>query len=569
MKSILGFKWATLLLPAIFCITFNMAGCHRSNDTKIYGRRAITEVMDSAERIIDYDPTHAYELMSRIDSSSVRGRTLQARYALLYTAAMYKNYKPIKSDSLIMKATLFYSIDKYPDYLFLSYYYLGCVYVELKQYTDAAVALAQAEQLSDRVDNDYWKGLLYSKLGDIFDQACDYYRAEQYYTKAKTYYWYADRELHRVYALSDISRCKVNNLDFRTADSLLQIVEDKAIAFNDDELYDGCQYYRLYCALCMNETKRAVALYRAHAHSYERFADSPGYQELMALYYNSIRDYARSESYMEKAWNSALSEGDSIYLYYVSSLIAKSRGEADESLEYYEKYNSFQNANLRSVLSQPLLGAQNEHYKIMAENEQLKYRHAMSNLILFIVIFLLINVIALVTYYYKRKQMKEQLFDSLTVVEELTAVNHKNKDMIKKLRHQLLTQFHERHDMSNRLYSMYFDSENQEKITKQQLTVTINNLIRDYTAPENVKKLDALINESYDGIMDKLSVEDIGLSEKEKQLLRFSFAGLSSKSVSVIIKESPQNIYQIKSRLLKKVKKNSEDLWMALTAIWQ
>lgn len=553
----------------MFCITFEMAGCHPSSEGKISGRRAITELMDSAEQFIDYDSERAYELMHSIDSCSVRGRALKARYALLYTAAQYKTYKPIHSDSLIREATRFYTINKDPDYLFLSYYYLGCIYVDLKQFTDAAVALAQAEQLTDKIDNDYWKGLLYSRLGDTFGEACDYYRAEQYYTNAASSYKLADRELHWVYALSDISRCKVNALDFRTADSILQIVEEKAVSFNDDELYDECQYYRLYCALCMGEAKRAAALYNAHSSCYERYADCPGYQELMALYYNSIRDYAQSEAYMEKAWNSILSESDSIYLYYVNSVIAKSRGEADESLEYYEKYNSFQNENLRSVLSQPILGAQNEHYKIIAENEQLKYRHARSNLILFIVIFLLISVIALVTFYYKRKQMKEQLFDSLTVVEELTAVNHKNKDMIKKLRHQLLTQFHERHDMSNRLYSMYFDSENQEKITKQQLTVTINSLIRDYTAPENVKKLDALINESYDGIMDKLSVEEIGLSEKEKQLLRFSFAGLSSKSVSVIIKESPQNIYQIKSRLLKKVKKNSEELWMALTAIWQ
>ena len=129
-------------------------------------------------------------------------------------------------------------------------------------------------------------------------------------------------------------------------------------------------------------------------------------------------------------------------------------------------------------------------------------------------------------------------------------------------------QFHERHDLSNRLYSMYFDSESQDKITKQQLNVTINSLIKDYTAPESVKKLDNLLNESYDGIMKRLTDPVVGLTEKEVELFRYSIAGLSSKSVSVIIKESPQNIYQIKSRLLKKVRRNSEELWSRLSVIW-
>ena len=58
------------------------------------------------------------------------------------------------------------------------------------------------------------------------------------------------------------------------------------------------------------------------------------------------------------------------------------------------------------------------------------------------------------------------------------------------------------------------------------------------------------------------------LTDKELELFRYSIAGLSSKSVSVIIKESPQNIYQIKSRLLKKVRRNSEELWSRLNMIW-
>ena len=60
--------------------------------------------------------------------------------------------------------------------------------------------------------------------------------------------------------------------------------------------------------------------------------------------------------------------------------------------------------------------------------------------------------------------MKEQLYDSLAVVEELSG-------RIEDLKNQVRVQFHERHDISNRLYSMYFDSTTQDKVTKQQHSI--------------------------------------------------------------------------------------------------
>lgn len=148
----------------------------------------------------------------------------------------------------------------------------------------------------------------------------------------------------------------------------------------------------------------------------------------------------------------------------------------------------------------------------------------------------------------------------MSLVEELTATNRTHTDKIEYLRREVMKQFHERHDVSNLLYSMFSDTKSQEKITKQQLTVIVNSLIRDYTSPEYSKNLDVILNETYNGIMDRLSENELGLTENELQLLRFSLAGLSLKSVSIIIKESSQNIYQIKSRLMKKIRSYSVEL---------
>ena len=544
----------------LFVFLFFITGCSRVNDGKIRGNKAVDAAMNMAEFIMDNDAYTADSLMNLIDPSAIRGKERQARYALLYTAAEYKNYQPMRSDSLIMIAVRHYSISNNLDFRFLSYYYLGCVYVDLKQYQDAAVAFAQAEQLIGKINNSFWEGLLYYQLGEIFNAACDYNRAETYYLKAESCYDASEKYQHKLFSLFKIGISELNLHNFNEADSIIQIVEYKALLCNDSILYTDCIYNRLYCCLLMNKTDSVSELFNRYVSLNNQLSDTLSDLEIMALYYNSVKDYVKAESYLKQAWSCDLSSADSIYLYYISSLLAENKGQKNESLDYFREYISLQNDDLRAILRQPILSAQKEHYRIIAENELLKSRHARLTLILCTLIFMLIIVIVLVTYHYKKKRFKEQLYDSLAVVDELSG-------KIEELKNQVRVQFHERHDMSNRLYSMYFDSESQDKVTKQQLTVTINSLIKDYTAPDSVRKLDTLINESYDGIMDRLADQDVGLTDKELQLLRFSLAGLSSKSVSVIIKESTQNIYQIKSRLLKKVRRNSEELWMTLNTI--
>ena len=556
------------VLSIVLVIAILVTCCSKVEDGMIHGGRNIEAVINRAESIMDDDAATADSLMQLIDSQSIRGKERQARYALIYTAAHYKNYQPMTTDSLIMIAVRHYSISKNLDYRFLSYYYLGCVYVELGQYTDAAVALSQAEQLVYRIDNDYWKGLLYTQLGVIFDVACDYNRAVDYHTKAEACYKRAEKKLHRAYAQYKIGHFRMNLQDYIIADSIFRLVEEKATELDDMDLYTRCLYDRLLCTVYMKQPDSATIVCNEYLKVYKDSSNDVGHLKALALYYNLVKDYSKSELCLDEAWKCDLSITDSTYLYFVKSLLAESKGLKDESLDYYHEYISLQNADLRATMRQPLLAAQNEQYRIMAENELLKNHQARMMLMLCVIIFLLILVIVMVTYYYKKKNIQEQLYDSLGVVEELTAQNLMHTNTIEQLRNQVRIQFHERYDITNRLYSMYFDSASQEKITKQQLKVTINSLIKDYTSTENVRRLDSLLNESYDGIMDRMTTQEMGLTDKEVQLFRYSFAGLSSKSVSVIIKETPQNIYQIKSRLLKKVRRNSEELWSKLCTIW-
>ena len=555
-------------LSALLLVLFITAGCSRINDGKVRGRHAITVVMDKAESAMSDNPAGACMLMSSIDSLSVRGRAMQARYALLYTESQFKNYARVTSDSLIMVAVRHYSIGKDLMNRFKSYYYLGCVYAGLGRISDAVIAFSQAEQLVEKIDDGYWHGLLYTQLGSMFNGSYDFKRAEGYFRKAEHYYELAGKDSHRVYALYDIAYCKMGEQDYRAGDSIMHIVQDWAQEHNDNRLYADCIISRLSGSLYSKESENSQSILENYISLFDESETDPSYLKTLALYYNKIGDYDMSNQYLSKAWECDLTTKDSINLYYASSMLEENLGHTKTAFDNYRKYISLQNESVRSILSHPILGVQNELYKTIAENEMLRYNHVRMTLILCVVILLLVIFIVIGFYHYNKQRVEKQLDESMAVVEELTDVNHKHTDLIEKLREQVRSQFHERHDMSNRICTLYFDSDKQERVSKQQLNVAVKNIIKDYTAAESVRKLDSLLNESYDGIMDRLSAQDIGMTEKEKQLLRYSLAGLSSKTVSVILDESPQNVYQLKSRLLKKVRCYSEDLWMTLSSIW-
>ena len=562
-SGLFKYRICCFLQMPVFCfvIILLMTDCSRINDGMIRGRRSVNSIIDRVENIMDDDAELADSLMNLIDEKSINGKQLHARYALFYTAAEYKNYQPVTNDSLIMAAVRFYSINNNLDYRFLSYYYLGCVYLDLGQYSDAGAAFANAEQLSDYIENDHWKGLLYSRLGDVFRKTCDYQRSKDYYIKSEECFKRAGRERHRLYAMLDLGQTNIIMTEFKSADSILQIVEKGSIAIGDTVLYNESLMRRFACLVYLHKPDSAAELLNKKVLIIGSSSKSFKYFETMSQYFIEVKDYAKAESLLDSARRYASTDDDSIYMYYVSCKLARELGQVEKALDNYGEYSSLQNASLRTVLGQPVLAAQNKQYRMMAENELLKYRHARLTLMLCAVIFLFIIMIVLAAFHYKKKHMKEQLYDSMSVAEELSG-------KIEELKNQVRVQFHERHNISNRLYSMYFDSGNQEKVTKQQLNVTINSLIKDYTSPDSLRKLDKLLNESYDGIMDQLADPEIGLTDKELELFRYSFAGLSSKAVSIITKESPQNIYQIKSRLLKKIRRRSEELWSRLNDIW-
>lgn len=552
-------KRAGYHLVLILVMAMLLTGCSHVNDGMVRGRRAITALMDSVESIVDENASLADSLMQLIDSHSIYNRGQRARYALLSTQAQYKNYRLITTDSLIMEAVRYYSINKNLNYRFLSYYYLGCAYMDMERNTDASVALAQAERMVDQIDNDYWKGLLYSSLGLLFNNSGNYKLAEEYFIKSEKCYSCAGKELHKIYALYYVGCSKKDMHNFEDADSVLEIVENAALAIGDSILFGDCVFDRFSGVIYMSESNRAIKMFNDYAILNENTYDSFGYLVLMARYYNLIKEYNNSDSYLERARQCIVTETDSIYWYYVSSLLAENEGKIKDALEYFQSYTSVQNESLKTLLNQPIAIAQRDYYRTASELETIKFRNKITMLVASIIILILIVFSGLVYNRNKRLETQKRIGLYLSTIEELTTQVSVDQNKISNLNAQVREMLRQQFSSSDFLYTRYYEQIDDSK-KAERLYRIVKNQIDDFTSHKNVGKIDELLNGTFDGVMDDLLSSGLDLKEKDLLLLRFVLAGFSAKSIATLLNDTHPNINQRKKRLLDKIAIVAPDL---------
>lgn len=558
----------SLRMASILLLTFFILGCNRPDDGMVRGRKAITALMDSAECTMDDYPAYADSLMRSIDPNSILSKKQRARYALLYTATEYKSDQVFTSDSLIMEAVQYYSIRNNIDYRFLSYYYLGCVYLEMKQLPDAFVAYSQAEFLVDQIDNDFWKGLLYVRLGLIYDNTCIYNRALEYFILSYQFYESADKNLHKYYSLKWIAQCENNLENYHEADSFAQQVQDWAYENSCFSLYKEAIKTRFHAAFYSDDLDRINSIYDNYLSPNCIFGNNRYDTLSWTLYYIKTKDFPQAEYYLSRAnstWVS--SESDSVYFLYYNYLLAKEKGDTEETLKYLLLYIEKESNCIRKLFNNSILGVQKDYFKTITELESAKTHIRKTRFIASVILLCFIVSISLFVSHKRRRDAENQIQDYISTINDLTTQISVNKDKISNLNAKVREMIRNQFNPSDYLYTRYYEQMDDSRKAEHVYRV-VRNQLRDFTNTKNLQHIDELLDEAFDGIMSKLSKTELEFKEKDMLLLRFALAGFSAKSIAALLDESHQNINQRKKRMLDKIQiqapKLADELRIAL-----
>lgn len=130
--------------------------------------KAAIALLDCADSLMESQPDSALCILESINRDIITGNETKARYALLMSQALDKNYIDVTSDSLIATATRFYADRPDSPELMKSLFYQARTYYNDGRFDRAAADATHAYEIAVKLDDPFWTGKTADLLADIF-----------------------------------------------------------------------------------------------------------------------------------------------------------------------------------------------------------------------------------------------------------------------------------------------------------------------------------------------------------------------------------------------------------------
>ena len=362
-----------------------------------------------AEALMNEHPDSALNLLKGIAQTELQTPAHHARYALLYSQALDKNYIDLTSDSLINIAVDYYKDRDDVRAKFLSYYYQGRIYTNANNLTQATLAYLEAEQLVDELGDGYAAGLLYKQIGLIYNSYYDFPKGLQAHQQAIEHFTKANKPIHRIQAMLTLSNIHRNMHNENIGYEVLRTAITESQKLNDQSLIKSCINNLIPVCIDLERWEEANQWYQEYQKNNSRNYPTVAFFGDIARLHAKNKNFKEAFMLLDETWKKTKSLQDSIQLYHAESLVHQMNGSWEESYRSMAKSISHQNKVIRKSLQQPVLTAQNNFLNQELEHKEYRLRMEKYVRLLGFVILLLVSVIV-ITFLRKRfqKRLKEQ-----------------------------------------------------------------------------------------------------------------------------------------------------------------
>ena len=596
----------TLLLILIACLCLLPSSCRQSTET--------ASVFAEAENLMNEQPDSALALLKSIPAPEKLTGQVQARYALLYSQALDKNYIDTANDSLIQNAVNYYKNRSDVKAKFYAYYYLGRVYVNGNQYDKATLAFMNAEQEVEALGDDYAAGLLYRQMGDIYREYYDFTKALESYQQATLFFDRAGKHQHKLWGLLSQSAVYDAMGEKQKSYNLLCNVKDEAKKIGNTQYVRYCLGDLIMLCIRMGESVEALNFYKEFVNNYSIDGLNPVFYANLALLQAREKNNELALSYLKKAWNLSESVNDSINLHHLSSQIYLLQNNDSQAYSELENCVVLQNKEMLKALRQPVLTIQKDFLERELVHKQ--YRIKMERLVYTLAGIIVILVAVLVVSVLRKKLKKQektyqqklanlqtealererQLRTYTQELENKSALSRKDierltlelaisKEHIEKSRlfreearlheqelrsgfwvllHKLFKRNAKKLEETLHVFDKqpYKNNEYKVKAIEEYVLNLKGNLCGSRTAN---RQLENLVNEYYDNAIERLRAEVKFPDEKHYQLVCLLLVGLSVNLIASLTGETTNAVYKRRDKIREILKQSSlsgEDVFL-------
>ena len=510
------------------------------------------------DSFIQERPDSALSILEAINLESVNTSKLRAKYSLLYSIALDKNYIDTTDLSIIQPAVSFYARHGTPLEKMKTYFYRGCIHANRGEDDLAMRNYLLALEDSAKISDCHYKELVNSAISDIFSRNNNP-EQELIYTKDALRYGRLANDSVGVWAITGhLASCYANCRRWDEAER----------TYND------------YFAMSVYDSLSLLSRRLIYAKDLLRFPNSNPLKTIKI-----IEDIGRTHPY------SMTIEGYCIYAYAYQKLgncslantiiqqledlgqqediirlwryrISREQRQYKQALEDLEESVLVQDSIVLSTLRQPLIQSQRDY--LQQETAILKKEKILNRQQMALVIMCTILLLGIIVTIYLRKKAALHLR-----IEELAALHIESQLMLKcqnakaadyyakleekdkallQLRKQYARLYKSQFKALNDLCAAYFSPIKKDRKevlydeAMQQMEIIIND-----TTSQN--KFMSMVNDSLDNIIDKLRQDLSGHKEQDFRFLMYVIVGFDATTISNLTGYSVGTVYTKKNRL--------------------
>lgn len=535
--------------------------------------RQTKSLLQDVETYIQERPDSALRVLRKVDSLTLNTKALRARYSVLFAMALDKNYIDTTALSILEPTVAYYEKFGSPKDKMLSYYYLGRIYSNRKDYPNAVIFYSQALRESSEYDY-YHRGLIYAASADAYNASFN--DEEELRNTILAYECFekiGDKDLDL--SLYKVAQAYHNNERFDVADSLYSLVYSGK---------DSTSRLALYAMedLVSNDLYQEKQDVERDLELLEYVAEHRGNLSLESYYeYAYLLLLAGKESEAENILSQLSNREANGKTMEIRYRIAECKGQYEEALALLKSMLSHQNDVVKKKLAQSVFKAQSDYYRLTAEVSEQKSTISNQRSIIILITGLMI-IALLYVIFMKRKSTLIREKDRLTqAVEEserlletvrnraneekserekdildLKSRNEREQDKIKDLREMYVALYQKRFSEIGKYYdaaSSHRLESIKEKAYHDVISSTQALFEEIASGSEGQKKFEARINADLDDIVSKIRSDFPKLKDDDIRFICYLIVGFDTSTISFLMDISKENVRVKKHRLREKL----------------
>ena len=533
-----------------------------------HGNPVVSASLDRIEQVVQQRPDSALIELVRLDSLlaagavSIEGDRQMARYALLKTQTHDKNWIDDTNDSLILRAVRYYDEHGSKREQMLAHFYHGAIFRNAKDYGAAFFDYRQAESFALELDDNHYLSLIYGNLSAL--SADTYSNDAISYGKKSLMYARLSGNIRQTFSIrSQLGQIYSTLLTFDTAEFLFRQVLDSLPA--KDPIVQECLTSFIEQCMTSERYELADSLLDLLKKPILRPVDLMNKACLFQI--KGLNDSA--DSFINLAERAIRTPEQRVFFYEKCSWIAKQRNAYSEALNLIHNRFEVQNNVITAIFSKSVSDYQRDFEQQQKELAKYRYAEYKRRTILASVLSLLL-IGGGIAYTIKKKKERQRIIETyMENVSDMQRTLLENTDAIATLQHkaeamdserlakeetyrnQIKTLFAKSFHELETLYKKYYQFQNEQGIQRE-IYKDVCDRINAFAQATQQEELDHLIDENFDHAMEKVKSPEFELSDKELQLYKYKVAGLSARTIRMLMHIESQDALQKRQQRLRK-----------------